>query len=530
MSPKKTERPERGRSNAPREREARAQGRPASPDKKGRPDPERAGAPKKIGRSTRERGHAPEKTVHPERGESAKRPGKAAWRHLGRLLPEISQETAFALEGYGCLLRKAMPLRPKHFKDLPFQIKALSKALTSERGFGPPAGYMSEDKSLGAYSWYFLPWNLYRLSRLLTHLDLSLPDGATVLDLGSGPLTFVQSLWLARPDLRKKRISFLCLDASQKTMRLGVELFDLLRAETGGGKDEAGDPLWRIQTVRGLLHKAPRVGADLVVAANIINELGFSRTETLADRMDTVAETLADAAAPTGRLLVIEPGVRSSGKSLARLRDSFLSMGLSLLAPCPHDGRCPLDGPAAKTWCHFNVRADSAPHWLAELSRLADLPKSNVALSFLLAAAPGEERSPGLTRIISNVFRPEGGPGPEGRYGCFSGGLGLVLTQERTDLASGDVVEADWPANPGRDEKSGAARVVLGKEAPRAPGLSEGPPPKVSPRSCAGSDVLRGAAPAGRGRKGPGTHRSKFPAKAAKPGQAGQTGQAGRKK
>lgn len=519
MSPKKMERPEKGREKAPRERKPRAQGLAGAPEKKGRPESERARAPKKIERPKQDRRHAQEKSGHPEQEAEASRPFKVAWRFTGRLLPEISRETAYALEGYGCLLRKAMPLKPKHFKDLPFQIKALSKSLTSERGVGPPSGYMSEDKSLAAYAWYFLPWNMYRLARLLTNLDLNLPEGATILDIGAGPLTFVQSLWLARPDLRKKRLSFLCLDTSLKTMRLGADLFDLLRDETGGGKDADGEPLWRVQTVRGLLHKAPRVGADLVVAANIINELGFSRAEILADRMDMVAETLADAAAPTGRLLVIEPGVRSSGKSLARLRDSFLGMGLSLLAPCPQDGRCPLDGPAARTWCHFNVRADSAPQWLAELSRMADLPKSNVALAFLLAAAPEAERSRGLTRIISNVFHPEGGPGPDARYGCFSGGLGMVLTQEQTDMISGDLIDADWAAKPGRDQKSGAARVVLGKEAPRAPGLSEIAPPKAALRRCAGTEILRGVAPAGRGRKGPGTHRSKFPAKPAKPGR-----------
>ena len=74
-----------------------------------------------------------------------------------------------------------------------------------------------------------------------------------------------------------------------------------------------------------------------MVAANVINELNFSRTGTLADRMEIMAETLAGAAGADGRLLVVEPGVRASGKMLARLRDAFTDMGLSLLAPCPHE-------------------------------------------------------------------------------------------------------------------------------------------------------------------------------------------------
>jgi ribosomal protein RSM22 (predicted rRNA methylase) len=30
--------------------------------------------------------------------------------------------------------------------------------------------------------------------------------------------------------------------------------------------------------------------------------------------------------------------------------------GAHVVAPCPHDGRCPLSGPGAKAWCHFGTR------------------------------------------------------------------------------------------------------------------------------------------------------------------------------
>jgi ribosomal protein RSM22 (predicted rRNA methylase) len=30
--------------------------------------------------------------------------------------------------------------------------------------------------------------------------------------------------------------------------------------------------------------------------------------------------------------------------------------GAHVVAPCPHDGRCPLSGPGAKAWCHFGAR------------------------------------------------------------------------------------------------------------------------------------------------------------------------------
>jgi len=412
------------------------------------------------------------------------RPAHMPWRFTGRLFPELTGEQANILEGYGCLLRRAMPLKPKHFKELPFQIKALSLALTEDRGAGPPPGYLSDDKYLSAYAWYFLPWNLYRLTRFLSGLPLDIPDGARVLDLGAGPLTFVQALWLARPDLREKNIHFTCLDSSHKAMRLGADLFDLMREEMGGGEISDARSGWTLTLTRGQLRKAPGVGANLVVAANVINELNFSRTGTLADRMEIMAETLAGAAGADGRLLVVEPGVRASGKMLARLRDAFTDMGLSLLAPCPHDAACPLDGGRLNSWCHFSMRTDSAPKWLGELSRLAGLPKRAASLAFLLAGAPGAERAVGTTRIVSNMFRPEGGPGPEARYGCHAAGLGLLLANEPAGLVSGDLMDAVWPKNPPRDVKSGAPKVLLERGPLKKAAPPEEAPPVVTAKSC----------------------------------------------
>ncbi len=452
-------------------------------------------------------------------GTPPSRPAHMPWRFSGRLFPELSQDAANVLTGYGCLLRKAAPLRPKHFNELPFQIKTLSQALTADKGTGPPPGYLSDDKYLSAYSWYFLPWNLYRLTRLLSGLPLDLPDGAAILDLGAGPLTFVQALWLARPDLRAKNLRFTCVDSSQKAMRLGAALFDLIREETLAGGIEEARGAWSVSLVRGQLRKPPAFGANLVVAANVINELHFTRSGTLGDRMDMVAETLAGAAGADGKLLVIEPGVRSSGKMLARLRDSFTDMGLALLAPCPHEGPCPLDGGKLKSWCHFSAKTDSAPQWLSELSRLAGLPKRAASLSFLLAGAPGSAdagRSPGLTRIVSNMFKPEGGPGPEARYGCFSGGLGLLLANEPAGLLSGDLLEASWPKNPARDVKSGAARVLLERGAPKKALPPEETLPVVTAKSCPAPCVGQ-AAGTGRGQR---TGGGKFPS-GRRPGKPG---------
>ena len=123
-------------------------------------------------------------------------------------------------------------LRPKaaHFKNLPYDIAALSNMLTEERvQLARP--YWSEARYLAAYLWYFLPWNLVRLVPLLANLPLNITPGYRILDLGSGPLTFPIALWLARPDLREVPIHFICTDSHTPPMQAGKLIFSTIAGQ-----------------------------------------------------------------------------------------------------------------------------------------------------------------------------------------------------------------------------------------------------------------------------------------------------------
>ena len=78
-------------------------------------------------------------------------------------------------------------------------------------------------------------WNLVRLTRLFSNIDISkitLKDNDVCIDIGSGPLTIISALWLSRPELRKIKLTWYCLDLSQSSMTLGENIFLSIVAKT----------------------------------------------------------------------------------------------------------------------------------------------------------------------------------------------------------------------------------------------------------------------------------------------------------
>jgi ribosomal protein RSM22 (predicted rRNA methylase) len=351
-----------------------------------------------------------------------------------------------ALESYRQTLDAAHPLKGKHKALLHHDVKTLSLSLTAERGPGPRPNYLSAPASLSAYLHYFLPWNLYRLSRLFAGLDLDIPDGAAVLDIGAGPLTAVQALWLSRPKLRERRLRFVCVDQTGQALRAGRALFAALAGEAGRA--------WTIESVQAPAHKAPAGPFRLVLAANALNELSRGRGEEGHEALERMAELIASRVGPGGQALLVEPGTRLGGKLLARLREVFLEEGFSPLAPCTHGEACPMLAPRWRSWCHFVFPAKDAPGWLMRLTKLAGLDKERVSLSFLRMAADKPEYRADAARVVSHRFPL---PPGQGCYLCSAHGLRLLtFGQAPFGLVSGALVSARFPEPGERDKKTGA--------------------------------------------------------------------------
>lgn len=373
---------------------------------------------------------------------------------VSALFPLPTQETVDTLESYGKVISKAVPMRTRHFDELHYCIRDLSRMLNGDQA-DLTNDYMGDPRSLNAYLRYYLPWNLYRMTRLLSSLDLRLPDNGIVADLGAGPLTVAQALWIARPELRKKKLTIVNMDRTPKVMKEGQKIFH----------EMVGDCPWKIVNIKGGISTKLRERADLLVCANMINEIITNLRNPMAVWAEKFCLQLGKMLSKTGRLLLIEPGVRHCGRALSVMRNEFLENGWSPLAPCPHREECPMPGEHGTSWCHFNFDTRFAPQWLQDLSSRCGLEKDNVSLSFLYMAKPSEEDhvedSSDLTvRAISGSFRLDSGG--YGQYGCSE--KGLILLQAKGDahcLFPGGLITMPDPESEEHDEKSGALIVDL---------------------------------------------------------------------
>ena len=120
---------------------------------------------------------------------------------------------AKVIDDFDEIVQGVMPLTSRQLLQLPENIRNLSHQMTDERSTRR-LGYMNDKMQLSAYIHYFTWWNLVRLSKLFSSLDEKCfpADKSICLDLGSGPLTVVTALWLSRPDLRQKELTWYCLD------------------------------------------------------------------------------------------------------------------------------------------------------------------------------------------------------------------------------------------------------------------------------------------------------------------------------
>lgn len=85
--------------------------------------------------------------------------------------------------------------------------------------------------------------------------------------------------------------------------------------------------------------------ADLVTVSYVLGELSEP------DQADVVRRT----AAAASTVVIVEPGTPAGYQRVLAARSVLLELGLSVVAPCPHQRPCPLP---AGDWCHFGVRVN----------------------------------------------------------------------------------------------------------------------------------------------------------------------------
>jgi SAM-dependent methyltransferase len=373
------------------------------------------------------------------------------------LFAPLSAQTRRLLDGIPALIDKTFPLPGRFRSALPSDVAELSRLLTSGRG-ERGLSYLGRPNLLSAYLRFFLPWNLYRLCRLLPGLCLTLTANDRITDLGCGPLTLAAALYISRPDLRSVPLEFYCIDRSGPALDAGKKFFAALAGE---------NTPWKIHTVKGDINAAKPKPAALVCAVNVFNEMygDISRngTEILRRNAEKAARLLSSHASASSAILVVEPGFPRCGEFISLLRNVFLQRRRPPLSPCPHDTACPFPGGGdgvKKRWCHFAFETDDAPAALHRLSHAAGLPKERAVLSFLFTGAvktpAAEATDAAITtlRVISDAFPLP--PNRFGRYCCSHEGLVLLAGAKKVieDTPSGVLVNAVITEE--RDGKSGA--------------------------------------------------------------------------
>lgn len=385
---------------------------------------------------------------------------------------EIPAEAVKILTDFDLIIQGVKPLNSRQLQQLPENIRNLSHQLTDDRSTRR-LGYMNENAQLSAYVRYFTWWNLVRLTKLFANLPATFfpEDNSICLDLGSGPLTVVTALWLARPELRTKNLTWYCLDISQNSLSLGEDIFLSVAAKIPGNT-------WKIIRVKGSFGTFIKQKADFLTCANMLNELDQNSEMPPEYQVKKYYEQIMAYTKATSKFILVEPGVPKAARTLSLLRARFNKQEYRVCAPCPHWEECPMSGFKAYTgssekWCNFAFSTENAPKKLQKLSTDAKLPKERAVLSFICAIpntlAQNHQNFQNFSddfqlRIVSDGFKL-----PNyctGYYACSSLGLTLVVTKaDKSNLASGDFLSLKLNKSFNlltRDEKTNAVKIILG--------------------------------------------------------------------
>jgi len=131
---------------------------------------------------------------------------------------------------------------------------------------------------------------------------------------------------------------------------------------------------------------------DLVVCSYALGELEQDE-----------ARAVVQAAWPAARvaLVIVEPGTMAGFGLIRLLRAELIGLGGHLVAPCPHQGECPI---SAGDWCHFSQRLDRSP--LHRSLKIGALGYEDEKFSYVVAAkAPV---LPAGARVLRHPLRRAG--------------------------------------------------------------------------------------------------------------------------
>ncbi|WP_329121197.1 small ribosomal subunit Rsm22 family protein [Streptomyces sp. NBC_01353] len=248
--------------------------------------------------------------------------------------------------------------------------QAVDRLIATYRGTTPTDAPVLRDRSdVAAYAAYRMPATFEAVRAALDALRDAAPawEPATHTDIGGG--TGAASWAVA--EAWDSPTSTTVLDWAEPALALGREL--------AAGVFEAE---WRRARISGALKLDE---TDLVTVSYVLKEL------TEADRRAVVTEAARVAQA----VVIVEPGTPDGYERIIAARTLLVEAGLTVAAPCPHSGACPIE-PGAD-WCHFAARVSRSS--LHRQVKGGSLPYEDEKFSYVAAT-----RFP-VTPTVSRVTR-----------------------------------------------------------------------------------------------------------------------------
>jgi ribosomal protein RSM22 (predicted rRNA methylase) len=167
--------------------------------------------------------------------------------------------------------------------------------------------------------------------------------------------------------------------------------------------------------------------ADLVIASYALAEIPAAK---LAPTVDALW------AACDGVLVLVEPGSPAGYERILAARAQLIARGATTLAPCPHDGACPLLAP---DWCHFTQRLPrSRDH---KLAKEAVVPFEDEKFAYVALARPGIAVTPRTPRILAQPRTAK--PGIDLKL-CTEQGLEARFVGRRDKATYAAIRRLDW--------------------------------------------------------------------------------------
>lgn len=254
--------------------------------------------------------------------------------------------------------------------------QAVERLIANYRGTTPTGAPVLRDRSdVAAYAAYRMPATFEAVRSALAALRDAAPQWtpATHADIGGGTGA---ATWAVAEAWQEKAVSTV-IDWAEPALALGREL-----------AEASGSPALRAATwQRSRIGSALQIeSTDLVTISYVLKEL------TPADRATVVAEAARAAQA----VVIVEPGTPDGYLRVIEARQQLIDAGLSVAAPCPHSGACPIE--PGTDWCHFSARVSRSS--LHRQVKGGSLPYEDEKFSYVAAVRDEVDADPAANRVI----------------------------------------------------------------------------------------------------------------------------------